>query len=431
MTEAGEVVWQRECEELTFDAGLLSGEVSVTRGYDGGSVLSGRGFLVKVDERGDTVWTRTRLGSVPSAMIRSGDTHTPGFVLAGATDVERDEFGVQHAGNSWILRTNRDGETLWEKTYDYCRSDSFADLMRAHDGCYVLTGTASNGEQTGTLGVKLGGEAGEPDTARGEIDCDSLRGGGVPPAPRVDVAVSSNDCGSFDVRYVCTTPYVDATTGCASVTLTVDGPVSREFELPAGTGRTWWSLPPGSYEVRTSLTDEDARPAPAVRVTGSPVTIRECPSGDGGFVQTARLLADERDAADQFGSDVAVAGDTALVGTSGTDPTYVFARSDGSWSQQTRLLPDEERLVTFGRSVTLDGDTALVGLPVDDERGTPGRCTRSSGPTVRGGHRRGSPPRGCQGRLVRGGGRPRRGHGSRRRALRRPPRLRRRRGLRV
>ena len=184
LTESGEVVCQREYGDLTFEAGLPSGEVSVARGYDGGSVLSGPGFLVKVDERGELIWTRTRLRGVPSTMIRSGDARAPGFVLAGATDVERDEFGVQCAGNGWILRTNRDGETLWVETYDYCRSDSFADPVRAHDGCYVLAGSASNGKQTGTLGVKIGGEAGEPDTALGEIDCGSLRGGGVPPAPR-------------------------------------------------------------------------------------------------------------------------------------------------------------------------------------------------------------------------------------------------------
>ncbi|MPZ21432.1 MAG: hypothetical protein GEV06_26600 [Luteitalea sp.] len=79
---------------------------------------------------------------------------------------------------------------------------------------------------------------------------------------------------------------------------------------------------------------------------------------------------------DGFGWSVAISdhGETALVGTPAVDVgdndnqgvVYVFTRSDGGWSEQTKLTADDGAPRDyFGRSVALsgDGETALVGAP--------------------------------------------------------------------
>ena len=49
---------------------------------------------------------------------------------------------------------------------------------------------------------------------------------------------------------------------------------------------------------------------------------------------------------------------------------YVFARSGATWGQQAKITaPDGEAGDEFGSSVALSGDTVVVGAPFDDDAG--------------------------------------------------------------
>lgn len=82
------------------------------------------------------------------------------------------------------------------------------------------------------------------------------------------------------------------------------------------------------------------------------------------WLQRAKLTADDGASWDEFGSDVALDGDTALVGAyyaaSQHGAAYVFTRSGSTWTQQARLVaPDGAPNEGFGE-VALRGDTAVV-----------------------------------------------------------------------
>ncbi len=86
--------------------------------------------------------------------------------------------------------------------------------------------------------------------------------------------------------------------------------------------------------------------------------------------QEAKLTGAGSSSRDRFGTAVAIDGDTALVGAITHDPggirdqgaAYVFARSDATWSRQTKLTAtDGAAGDEFGSSVALDGSMALVG----------------------------------------------------------------------
>jgi hypothetical protein len=74
---------------------------------------------------------------------------------------------------------------------------------------------------------------------------------------------------------------------------------------------------------------------------------------------------------DEFGTSVALSGDTALVGSpkySGSMPAegaaYVFTRSSSSWPERRKLnAPDSLGSDLFGSSVALAGSTAAIGAP--------------------------------------------------------------------
>ena len=93
--------------------------------------------------------------------------------------------------------------------------------------------------------------------------------------------------------------------------------------------------------------------------------------------QQAKLTASDGAANDYFGYSVALAGDTALVGAPSKDglyasqgAAYVFVRSGTTWSPQRKLTAsDGAANDEFGTSVALSGDTALVGADRADVSG--------------------------------------------------------------
>ncbi len=90
--------------------------------------------------------------------------------------------------------------------------------------------------------------------------------------------------------------------------------------------------------------------------------------GEGGWTQQAKLLPDDAGGRLQFGRSVAVAGDTIVVGAQYPgEPgvAYVFVRSGGVWTQQARLTVAGGSATdnAFGRSVAVSGDTILVADP--------------------------------------------------------------------
>lgn len=95
------------------------------------------------------------------------------------------------------------------------------------------------------------------------------------------------------------------------------------------------------------------------------------------WTQEQRLVASDAAISDCFGGSVALWGDTALVGAIGDDDrgegsgsAYVFLRSGRTWTQRQKLTaPDGAAIDFFGESVALCGDTALVAVPHDDDKG--------------------------------------------------------------
>ena len=97
-----------------------------------------------------------------------------------------------------------------------------------------------------------------------------------------------------------------------------------------------------------------------------------------GWTQRAKLTASDAAAGDQFGSSVAVSGDTVVIGASQDDvrrgSAYVFVKPAGGW---TGALTEDAKLTAsdrvaadvFGISVAVSGDTVVIGSQNDDDKG--------------------------------------------------------------
>lgn len=101
--------------------------------------------------------------------------------------------------------------------------------------------------------------------------------------------------------------------------------------------------------------------------------------GSGNWLEMAKLTPFDGAAGDQFGSSVAISGDTAIVGATGDSnagpnpgSAYIF-QDDGSgnWLQIAKLIASDAAVYDgFGASVSIDGDTVIIGASHDDDSGS-------------------------------------------------------------
>ncbi len=159
--ENGDTSWTRTYGGITGEEGY-----SVQQTNDGGYIIVGYTdsfgageddiWLIKTDDNGDTLWTRTYGGSNDEEGFSVWQTTDSGYVIAGYTN----SFGAGE-DDVWIIKTNTNGDTLWTKTVGGESSDYGESIQQTADGGYIVTG------YTNSFG------AGEEDVWLIKLDADS------------------------------------------------------------------------------------------------------------------------------------------------------------------------------------------------------------------------------------------------------------------
>lgn len=108
----------------------------------------------------------------------------------------------------------------------------------------------------------------------------------------------------------------------------------------------------------------------AVRAARKQDGFADFPSSESAVAQTAKLTASDGANGDDFGTSVAIEGNTAIAGAAGDDvgantaqgSVYVFVRNGTTWTEQQKLTASDGAADDlFGASVALSGDTLVVG----------------------------------------------------------------------
>jgi hypothetical protein len=98
-------------------------------------------MLIRTDKDGDTLWTRT-FGDSAFDIINDGiQTTDSGFVFTGYTETL--DIG---SIDVWCVKTDSNGDTLWTRTFGGTQAEQGKTVQQTSDGGYIIAGyTASYG----------------------------------------------------------------------------------------------------------------------------------------------------------------------------------------------------------------------------------------------------------------------------------------------
>jgi len=140
----GDSLWSR-----TFGGTSTDRCTSVQQTSDGGYVLGGYTYsfgtgscdfwLVKTDTSGDSLWSRTFGGTSGDYYGLVEQTSDGGYILAGHTYSFGE--GTPTYTNSWLVKTDANGDTLWSRAFGGTRSDYCYSVKQTSDGGYASVGS--------------------------------------------------------------------------------------------------------------------------------------------------------------------------------------------------------------------------------------------------------------------------------------------------
>jgi hypothetical protein len=150
----GNKLWDK-----TFGGTLYHSGHSVQQTTDGGYIICGTGdaegaeytlgvLLIKTDASGNKLWERVFENGHGSSVKQTTDG---GFIICGTASFGISVVTQEHC---WIIKTDADGNKLWDgvfgKGISYCRS-----IQQTADGGYITCGTIHRQESNRALLIKI------------------------------------------------------------------------------------------------------------------------------------------------------------------------------------------------------------------------------------------------------------------------------------
>jgi len=131
----------------TYDLNKFDGAGSVQQTSDGGYIIVGMTetsinrddiWLIKTDSQGNKIWDKTFGGDKDDRGVKVRQTSDGGYILLGHTDSF--STGLE---DSWLIKTDKDGNIMWDKTFGDIHYDFGFDLKQTFDNGYIIAGEIS------------------------------------------------------------------------------------------------------------------------------------------------------------------------------------------------------------------------------------------------------------------------------------------------
>lgn len=141
---AGNYIWDK-----AFGSGEIDWAEDIITTKDHGYVITGfqttnlssdyNFMLLKTDSIGNMIWIKNYGGSNWDLAHSVIETPDSGYIMVGET------YSFGNGNNDiYILKTNKNGDSLWSKVYGGFQNDVANDISNVHDGNFLITGTTSS-----------------------------------------------------------------------------------------------------------------------------------------------------------------------------------------------------------------------------------------------------------------------------------------------
>lgn len=138
--EDGEEMWTQ-----TYGGNGLESGQSIVQTNEGDYVLAGHTnsvgegnsdfYLIKVSDEGEEIWSNTYGGEDSDQCMSLVQLDDGSLVMAGTTV----SFG-ENGSDFWLVKTNADGEEIWNQTFDQGGDELCRSVIETFDGGFMMTG---------------------------------------------------------------------------------------------------------------------------------------------------------------------------------------------------------------------------------------------------------------------------------------------------
>jgi hypothetical protein len=133
--------------EKTFGGRYSEWSSSVRQTSDGGFIIvgdtwsfgAGDVWLIKTDANGNEQWEKTFGGRYPDRGRSVRQTSDGGFIIVGETT----SFGAGWA-DVWLIKTDADGNKLWDRTFGGSDWDDGWSVQQTSDGGFIIVGETTS-----------------------------------------------------------------------------------------------------------------------------------------------------------------------------------------------------------------------------------------------------------------------------------------------
>jgi len=158
LTATGELLWER-----SFGGTGIEIAYDITKTDDGGYVVTGNTFstdidismnhgesdvwLIKIADNGKLLWEKTFGGSQFDAAQGVITTYDGGFIITGnSKSIDGDVSENNGENDIWLIKTDSDGNLLWQSSYGGSNLDYGFDAVENLDKSLLLVGESSSND---------------------------------------------------------------------------------------------------------------------------------------------------------------------------------------------------------------------------------------------------------------------------------------------
>ncbi|MGC9308187.1 MAG: hypothetical protein ACP5FL_05345 [Thermoplasmatota archaeon] len=141
--ENGDVLWDKtfaeEGEDISRSVQQTADGGYIIAGIKGQTQDTGSGWLIKTDRNGNKLWDKTFTENGNEGLTAVQQTTDEGYIMTG--------YMTPYAGASkdlWVIKTDSDGNILWDKNFDkYGSTDEGRSIEQTADGGYIIAGACN------------------------------------------------------------------------------------------------------------------------------------------------------------------------------------------------------------------------------------------------------------------------------------------------